>query len=339
MAIERICWDFVPRLQFSRNIGSSLSSKFQILPIVYSDSYEFYLPQGVKYNGDENLELFLSRFMIKLHDIIDEKNTTKLIKLLPRHIEPCFDMSLFHSQSYLEKLSSDRETLALATNLKINSCVTLSMIDRYILEPYRHICYGTYLAANLAINEGFAINLTGGFGYVRKDGKASVPYNDIALSILQLHKDNPELKILYISLGSKKSVGVFELAKTEQNFWAFECMLKSNLPDDETEKGLENVKFKAFPPNITKERFLEQTKELLTEFIDEVEPNLIIYSCDLTASKDEVFLRERDCVVTAMARERQIPLCVCLSGIVNLRYKELNSVFEGLVDDMFLVKV
>jgi len=40
------------------------------LPIVYSDSYEFYLPQGVKYNGDENLELFLSRFMIKLHDII-----------------------------------------------------------------------------------------------------------------------------------------------------------------------------------------------------------------------------------------------------------------------------
>ena len=54
-------------------------------------------------------------------------------------------------------------------------------------------------------------------------------------------------------------------------------------------------------------------------------------------SVDEIFLRERDCVVTAMARERQIPLCLCLSGIVNLRYKELNSVFEGLVDDMLLV--
>ena len=54
-------------------------------------------------------------------------------------------------------------------------------------------------------------------------------------------------------------------------------------------------------------------------------------------SDHEIFLRERDCVVTAMARERQIPLCLCLSGIVNLRYKELNSVFEGLVDDMLLV--
>lgn len=346
LAISNVCWNFVPRLQFKKEINTDdLNSEFYVVPMV--GDYSFYIPSGV-----DAISMFsdkdyahMSDIYYYLHNAIRDKKDKNddLTKIFQRPIEPCFDMSLFHNKNYLMNLKNNKDLIGAATNLLINSFVPANIIDKYILKTYQKMCYGTYLAMNLALKDGFAINTNGGFGYVGMDGRANLPYNDVALSVKKMHQENEHIKILCVCLGSKKSVGAFGLAKNEPNLRAFEYMLKSDLTNDRSEKGLENVEFKVFAPNTTREIYIEQTRISLSKFIDEIEPDLMVYSCDLGTDcgeffDDEEFLRERDSVVTTIAREKRVPICVCLNGMRGLFNPKLKDVCYGLVDDMFLVK-
>lgn len=157
---------------------------------------------------------------------------------------------------------SDHSFCEYVTGLIIPKYVSLILIKERVLNAYKSMCEGTLYACRLALEQGFAVNSHGGFGHSKKDdGGLKAPYNDIALSVKNLHKDDPGLKILYASFGGKKSVGVFEFAKDEKNFWACEITPKDKSDGCKTEIGLKNVAYRKILPNTTALTYLQSVKK------------------------------------------------------------------------------
>ena len=97
-------------------------------------------------------------------------------------------------------------------------------------------------------------------------------------------------------------------------------------------------------PNTTKEQYLQNIKDGLGKTISNIKPDLIIYSSDVSMkfgyfAVDVNLLIERDAVVTALARDNKMPLCVCISSdpFQDTRHKEMVPFYKRLIEDMLCV--
>ena len=93
-------------------------------------------------------------------------------------------------------------------------------------------------------------------------------------------------------------------------------------------------------------QILQNIKDGLSKAINNIKPDLIIYSSDVTITSgflnvDANLLNERDVVVTTLARDSKTPLCVCISSdpFQDTRHKEMVHFYKSLVEDMLCVIV
>jgi len=93
-------------------------------------------------------------------------------------------------------------------------------------------------------------------------------------------------------------------------------------------------------------QILQNIKDGLSKAINNIKPDLIIYSSDVSMmfryfAVDVKLLIERDAVVTALARDNKTPLCVCISSdpFQDTRHKEMVHFYKSLVEDMLCVIV
>ena len=228
LSINEIYWHFEPKLYYKKEkIGASLNEKLIWMPIVNSDDYNIYLPKGVREAGTlrdfDNMYIRTHRSIWSSwgnfeYNILPKSYKNFITRFRQTPTQSFIDLDSFHSKEYLSKLYKDYEFAQQTTGLMISKYVPLNMIARGILDAYKAMCEGTLHACKLALELGFAINARGGFEYSTKNsGAVRAPYNDIALSVIKLHKDRPDLKILYVNFGNKKSEGVFELAKDDKS--------------------------------------------------------------------------------------------------------------------------
>ena len=93
-------------------------------------------------------------------------------------------------------------------------------------------------------------------------------------------------------------------------------------------------------------QILQNIKDGLSKAINNIKPDLIIYSSDVSMmfryfAVDVKLLIERDAVVTALARDNKTPLCVCISSdpFQDTRHKEMVPFYKRLIEDMLCVIV
>ena len=355
LSIDDICWHFEPRLYYKKEkIGASLNEKLIWMPIVSSDDYNIYLPKGVReastFKDFDNMYIrnsFLTSWFDFEYKILPKSYKNFITRFRQTPTQSFIDLDSFHSKDYLSRLYKDHEFVEQITGLMISKYVPLNMIVRSVLDAYKAMCEGTLHACKLALELGFAINARGGFGYSTKNsGAAKAPYNDIALSVIKLHKDRPDLKILYVNFGSKKSEGVFELAQDDKSLWVYEIYTRGYEVAKDICPNLDNVYCDSVLPNTTKEQYLQNIKDGLSKAISNIKPDLIIYSSDVTMTSgffnvDANLLNERDAVVTTLARDSKTPLCVCISSdpFQDTRHKEMVPFYKRLIEDMLCVIV
>ena len=353
LSIDEIYWHFEPKLYYKKEkIGASLNEKLIWMPIVSSDDYNIYLPKGVReastLKGFDNMYIrnsFLTSWFDFEYKILPKSYKNFITRFRQTPTQSFIDLDSFHSKDYLSSLYKDYEFVEQITGLMISKYVPLDMIARSVLDAYKAMCEGTLHACKLALELGFAINARGGFGYSTKNsGAVRAPYNDIALSVIKLHKDRPDLKILYVNFGSKKSEGVFELAKDDKSLWVYEFYSGCDRFFRDIFPNLDNVYCDSILPNTTKEQYLQNIKDGLSKAISKIKPDLIIYSSDVTMTSgffnvDENLLIERDAVVTTLARDSKTPLCVCISSdpFQDTRHKEMVPFYKRLIEDMLCV--
>ncbi|WP_149711969.1 arginase family protein [Campylobacter concisus] len=355
LSIDDICWHFEPQLYYKKEkISAALNEKLIWMPIVSSDNYNIYLPKGVREAGTfkdfDNMYIrnsFLTSWFDFEYKILPKSYKNFITRFRQTPTQSFIDLDSFHSKEYLSKLYKDYEFAQQTTGLMISKYVPLNMIARGILDAYKAMCEGTLHACKLALELGFAINARGGFEYSTKNsGAVRAPYNDIALSVIKLHKDRPDLKILYVNFGNKKSEGVFELAQDDKSLWVYEIYSGCDRFFRDIFPNLDNVYCDSILPNTTKEQYLQNIKDGLSKVISNIKPDLIIYSSDVSMrfgyfAVDVNLLIERDAVVTALARDNKTPLCVCISSdpFQDTRHKEMVPFYKRLIEDMLCVIV
>lgn len=165
------------------------------IPIVYSPGY------NITFFGLENLHPFdskkyrrvhkrlISRRPIKNPNFLITKPLGMLPPLLHRSQFYCpkmptaTDLSLIHSQTYLDSLTSPKNIASIVEVPPI-SFLPISLIRARLLKPMLLATGGSKLAAELALTEGWAINLGGGFHHASRDnGGGFCVYADITLAV------------------------------------------------------------------------------------------------------------------------------------------------------------
>lgn len=147
------------------------------VPVIYSSSYD------IAFLGMEKLHPFdsskwgrICRFLIA-EGLLGKKH---LVEPLEANRE---DLLVVHSESYLDSLKT---SLNVATIIEVPPVAILPncLVDKHVLHPFRKQVGGTILAAKLAKERGWAINVGGGFHHCSaRKGGGFCTYADISLCI------------------------------------------------------------------------------------------------------------------------------------------------------------
>jgi histone deacetylase 11 len=157
------------------------------LPIVYDANY------NIKLFGLEKLHAFDS---CKYEKIVDMLTVWKVITgpnqlTSPGRAVTDTELAQVHSPTYLETLRTSAG-VAKACEMAPLSYLPNWIVDSHITTPMKWAVQGTVLAGELAIQNGWAINLGGGMHHASYcQGGGWCLYADVFLSFLQLHKAHP----------------------------------------------------------------------------------------------------------------------------------------------------
>jgi hypothetical protein len=171
------------------------------VPIIYSPIYNITL------GGLEKLHPFDAQKYGKIHAyLVNELGLSPDSFYAPPMIS---DQELLkvHTQAYLTSLLTSA-TVAQIAEIPLIACVPNILIQKYVLTSMRYATGGTILGAQLALQNGWAINLGGGYHHAKNnEGGGFCVYADAPLALTTLWETNPHLKAMIIDLDAHQGNG------------------------------------------------------------------------------------------------------------------------------------
>jgi histone deacetylase 11 len=224
-----------------------------------------------------------------------------------------------HSPEYLRSLRS-HETLARILEVPIIGRLPVWLIDWRILRPMRLATGGTILACRLAMENGVAINLGGGYHHAAGGwGGGFCVYADAPLAAKVLHDEGRVGKVLVVDLDAHQGNGSAAIFQGWPWAVIFDLYERDLFP---VRKEPEDYPLPV-PRGLTGVDYLGIVRDALPGALDAVKPDLVIYNAGSDPFVDDPLaglrltmsdLAERDLSVVTMARERGIPVAMVLSG-------------------------
>lgn len=299
--LHRITKEF----EFDLNLSKDLEMPQH--PIVYSPEYNFQFQHH-----------FIPNKYQKVSDYLRKKFG---ISFYQPKIALLEDLKLVHTEDYLNSLNN-HQTLNKIFEIPIEYCFI-----NPLLQKFQYVVGGTILATYLAMKHGWAINIGGGLHHAKPDqGEGFCIYNDIAIAIKKILKENSLLKVLIVDLDAHMGNGNATIFFNNPNVTIFD-MFNNDLsyPQDKRLLCKPRENFYYIPlSNETSERtYLCILKEKLPPVLNSINPNLIIYNAGTDIlSGDQLGklnvsingIIERDEFLFTQARTRDIPIAMVLSG-------------------------
>lgn len=240
------------------------------------------------------------------------------------------ELLAIHSIQHLQLM---RQPSALAKAFEVREVALLpySMLDLGFLTPMRWACRGSIIAARQALQNGFAINLGGGFHHAKPErAEGFCIFSDIALIVSQLRADGTltdDQRVAYIDLDAHLGNGVAHCFLNDPRMFHFDMFNESIYPTSDA-VAMDRVDC-PIPVPIGCEglQYLELLRNQLPQFLDSVtrtkDVGLVIYNAgtDVVANDDlglmsltERNVLERDQFVFLETRRRNLPTVMLLSG-------------------------
>ncbi|XP_056293896.1 histone deacetylase 11 isoform X2 [Pseudoliparis swirei] len=147
------------------------------LPIVYHPDY------NITFMGLEKLHPFDAGKWGKVIHFLKEEQFVTDGNIVEAREATEEDLLVVHTKRYLNRL---KWSLAVATITEIPAlmCLPNFLVQRKVLRPLRTQTGGTIMAAKLAVDRGWAVNVGGGFHHCSSDkGGGFCAYADITLAI------------------------------------------------------------------------------------------------------------------------------------------------------------
>ncbi|XP_064944458.1 histone deacetylase 2 isoform X2 [Musa acuminata AAA Group] len=227
-----------------------------------------------------------------------------------------------HSESYLSSLKS---SLNVATIIEVPpvSLLPNCLVQNKVLYPFRKQVGGSILAAKLAKERGWAINIGGGFHHCSaENGGGFCAYADISLCIQFAFVLLNISRVMIIDLDAHQGNGHEIDFSNDRRVYILDMYNAGIYPFDFEAKRYIDQKVELASGTKTKE-YLDKLDEALEVARNNFNPELVVYNAGtdildgdplgrLKISPDGVMTRDEK--VFRFARERNIPLLMLTSG-------------------------
>lgn len=286
------------------------------LPIVYTDQY------NISFMGLENLHPFDSKKYGRVFGMLSERLAFDRCDIYQPEEIAEEELLEIHFPDYLESLKNS-STVAQIAEVPLLRTLPNSILQNGLLSPMRYATAGTILGAELALEQGWAINLSGGYHHAKRDsGSGFCFFADIPLAVKRLLKLNPGIRILIIDLDAHQGNGVSDTLQSMSDVSILDIYNYEVFPGDLAAE--KKVHFPCpVPAYIEDADYLSMVERVVPEAMDVSQTDFVIYNAGTDIYKDDPLgamrisregIIQRDEIVFSTAKERGIPVLMLLSG-------------------------
>jgi histone deacetylase 11 len=286
------------------------------IPIIFSPRYDM----GVL--GIERLHPFDSRKPGKVYAWLVERTGIDRRKFYAPPMASDEDLLLVHTPEYLDSLKRS-STVAAVAELGVAALIPNIFLQRGLLVPMRYATGGTVLGCDLALQYGWAINLSGGYHHAKSlSGGGFCFFADIPIGVKRLWMNRPELEVMIVDLDAHQGNGYASIFGDDYRIHIFDAYNAFAYPyDDEARRYIEFD----YPlqPGTGDREYLALLERELGKAVEEVEPDIIIYNAGTDVFEGDPLgglnitmegIIKRDELVFRNSIERKIPILMLLSG-------------------------
>ncbi len=273
------------------------------MKVVYSDNYFLNLGEHV----------FPAEKYRRIRDRLLEEKVLQSADLVEPRPASDEDLLLVHAPSYLHKLKTG--SFSPMEVMRQEVPYSRELVDAFILAAG-----GSLLAGRLALEEGVAVNLGGGFHHAFPDhGEGFCLIHDIAVAVRRLLKDRKVRRAMVVDCDVHQGNGTAAIFRKDPDVFTLSIHQASNYPSWKPPSSLDiNLE-----DGVGDEEYLRLLEEGLATSLVKFTPEILFYLAGADPFCEDQLgglklslegLLRRDRLVFAAARDKRIPVCVTLAG-------------------------
>lgn len=193
-------------------------------------------------------------------------------------------------------------------------------VTERIRDRVRHTNGGTWLAAQLAMEHGYAANSAAGSHHALADtGAGYCVFNDLAVASNRLIAEGDAKRILIIDLDVHQGDGTASLTALRDDIFTLSLHAEKNFP---VRKARSNLDI-GLPDGLDDDGYMEMLDMHLPQVISDFAPDFVFYQAGVDPHVNDKLgrlaltdegLASRDRYVVRAARERGLPIASALGG-------------------------
>jgi acetoin utilization deacetylase AcuC-like enzyme len=266
-----------------------------------------------RYDLDLGPHVFPSQKFKMVHDALLAEGLADDSDFVEPEPAPDEDVLRVHTPEWVQKLQSD--SLTLSERMKLEIPFSNSTVEAFWLAAG-----GSTLAGRLALKDGFAANLSGGFHHAYPGhGEGFCMIHDVAIAIRALQASKAIHTAMTVDTDVHHGNGTAAIFANDASVYTFSIHQESNYPmpkpPSDEDIGLEDGARDA--------EYLEALEEGLVHSLKRMTPDLIFYLGGADPYREDQLgglgltmegLQKRDRLVFEHARRRGIPVASTMAG-------------------------
>ena len=244
--------------------------------------------------------------------VIDMLRRGPLVEHVPEPM-PVRWIEAAHNPAYVAAVMAARVSPEIVR--RIGFAVTAAVARRAVVSSG-----GTWLAAKLALQHGYAANAAGGSHHAMPDsGAGFCVFNDLAVAALRLLGEGDARRVLIVDLDVHQGDGTAVILAGREDVATLSIHAEKNFP---VRKARSTVDV-GLADGTGDEAYLAALVPALDGMIDRFRPDLILYQAGVDVHGDDKLgrfaltdqgIKARDALVAARARSLGIPLASAMGG-------------------------
>lgn len=286
------------------------------VPLIYSSSY------NIAFLGLEKLHPFDSSKWGRIKDFLVKKKVLHPNQIVEPNAAMEEDLLVVHTKEYLQSLKCSG-TVAYIVEVPPVACLPNFIVQRQVLQPFRNQVGGTVLAAKLAKERGWAINLGGGFHHCSAtQGGGFCVYADITLCLQFAFSELDISRAMIIDLDAHQGNGHERDFHGDKRVYILDVYNRDIYPGDFLAKKAISQQVELLSGTTTDD-YLRQLQNALKVAHRAFQPQLIIYNAGTDVLEGDPLgglkvspegIKERDEMVFQFASEQKSPILMVTSG-------------------------
>ncbi|KAK1258364.1 Histone deacetylase 2 [Acorus gramineus] len=286
------------------------------VPVIYSDSY------NIAFLGIQKLHPFDSSKWGRICQFLMQDGVLDKIRIVEPLEASKDDLLVVHSELYLRSLESSIN-VSIIIEVPPVALLPNCLVQKKVLVPFRKQVGGSILAAKLAVERGWAINVGGGFHHCSADrGGGFCAYADITLCIQYAFVRLNISRVMILDLDAHQGNGHERDFSNDSRVYILDMYNCEIFPCDYEAKRYIDQKVELKSGTKTKD-YLDKLDSALKVAKDVFDPELVIYNAgtdildgdplgQMKISPDGV--THRDEMVFRFAQDKKTPILMLTSG-------------------------